>query len=83
MKGVVGFLLFIIGLALTIKLVINVDNYSIWYSIITCGILGYGLDLIIVDKIDEAKEEINKANEEIMEKIKELEHPEDDRNPYE
>jgi putative Mn2+ efflux pump MntP len=74
MKDFFGFILFVVGLGLYIEQAIK--NYggdiSWWFIIIIMSLLGFGLDLMIIAKIDTAKEEMRKELEEKLEKIREI-----------
>ena len=61
MKGFFGFILLIFGIGLIISAVVGLKSYAFdWPFIIGAGLLGWGLDLIKRDTIDDAKSEILK-----------------------
>ena len=62
-KGFLGYVLFVAGLLLAIAHTSEQYN-NIWWHLIGYGLLGYGLDLIIEDKIDTAKREMSREIDE-------------------
>ncbi len=68
MKGIIGFFTFFLGIRLFIGDAIKTnDNISWWFIMVIVFLIGFGLDLIITDKIDTAKEEIMRELEETRE----------------
>jgi ABC-type multidrug transport system permease subunit len=65
MKGVIGFLTFFMGIGLFIGDAIKTnDNISWWFIMVIIFLISFGLDLVITDKIDTAKEEMRREIEE-------------------
>ena len=60
MKGIIGSCLFIVGLGVITSEAIKHQNNSIpwWIFIIAAGLILYGLDLLIDDKVEIAKKEM-------------------------
>jgi len=65
MKGIMGWILFAIGLMILIEGAIkHYGNDMPWWELLLAfGILAFGLDWIIEDKIDLAKEELQREAE--------------------
>ncbi len=80
MKGVLGFFLLAAGFGILVRAILK--DASDWYFILGAGALGYGLDLVITDKIDEAKKGLREEIKELTEKIDNLKEEKNDYNPY-
>lgn len=73
-EGVVGYILFIIGLGTltneAIKYYGTPDGIPFLLLLCLLGILGYGLELIITDQVNKAKVEMRKELEEKLDEIR-------------